>query len=152
MTLEEQLLDSWRIANRINLYFLDNVPPDALHGKAEKGKSVAGQFSHIHSVRLMWIKASAPDLMEELAKIEDSAPVEELKAALDASARTVEKLVERGLAEGKIKNFKPHPAAFVGYLIAHEANHRGQAELILRQLGSPIPDKASYGLWEWGSR
>jgi uncharacterized damage-inducible protein DinB len=53
---------------------------------------------------------------------------------------------------GKVKNFKPHVSAFVGYLISHESHHRGQIEIALRQAGQPISDKASYGLWEWGVR
>ena len=51
-----------------------------------------------------------------------------------------------------MKNFKPHAAAFLGYLISHEANHRGHIELALRQAGIPLDDKIAYGQWEWGVR
>jgi uncharacterized damage-inducible protein DinB len=100
----------------------------------------------------MWIKAAAPDLMEGLTKVEDVTTVETLKAALTASSGAVEKLLRTGFEAGKVKNFKPHPAAFLGYLIAHDSFHRSQVELVLRQNGLPLEDKVAYGLWEWGSR
>jgi len=100
----------------------------------------------------MWLKASAPDLTVILAKLEDGEDRDAIAAAHADSADAMEKLLEKGLASGNIKNFKPHPTAFLGYLLAHEAFHRSQAELVLRQSGSPLPDKVAYGLWEWGSR
>ncbi|MBL8040276.1 MAG: hypothetical protein JNM04_02895 [Chthonomonas sp.] len=41
---------------------------------------------------------------------------------------------------------------WLGYLISHETHHRAQAELILREFSSALPDKVAYGLWEWGVR
>jgi uncharacterized damage-inducible protein DinB len=43
-------------------------------------------------------------------------------------------------------------AGFIGYLIAHDAHHRGQIAMLARQLGYPLPQKAMFGMWEWGSR
>lgn len=146
------LIETWLINDRINRYLLDAIPPDQLKTPLAKGKSVGGQFSHIHNVRLMWLKASAPELLEGLSKLEGDVDTESLKSSLEASGLAVAKLVEQGLAAGKIKNFKPHPHAFVGYLISHESFHRGHAELALRQAGVPLPDKVAYGAWEWGSR
>jgi hypothetical protein len=40
----------------------------------------------------------------------------------------------------------------VCYLCSHEAFHRSQIELVLRQVGKPLDDKTAYGLWEWGVR
>ena len=83
----------------------------------------------------------------------DGAGREETVAALTASGKAVADVVENALASAvRIMNFKPTTEAFVGYLISHESNHRGQAELALRQAGVPLPDKVAYGLWEWGSR
>jgi hypothetical protein len=62
-------------------------------------------------------------------------------------------LLDRSAADGgRIKGFKPHATAFVGYLISHESHHRGQIEWALRYGGFPLDDKTSYGLWEWGVR
>ena|SRR5437867_458132 len=153
--MEEQLLDTWNIHNRINLFLLDAIPPEALTGvSASKGRSVGEQFAHIHNVRLMWLKVAAPELMEGLEKIEKEAAIDKtlLMRSLDESGRAIEMLLQKGIESGKIKSFKPHPAAFLGYLISHESYHRGEIGIILTQSGHPLDKKISYGMWEWGVR
>lgn len=155
MELAEQIIDTWNINNRIHLYLLDAIPPEALPGiSLSKGRSVAQIFAHIHNVRLMWLKSAAPELHETVTKIEAKQPAtkEELRDHLIASSNVIAELFRQGLASGKIKGFKPHPVAFLGYLISHEGYHRGEIGIILTQSGHPLDDKTSYGLWEWGVR
>lgn len=150
----ESLLETWRINDRINRYLLEAIPPEALATPLPKGKSVGGNFTHIHNVRLMWLKASAPDLHAGQAKFEKE-PFDHAQLAerLTASGEAIEELVRRaGTPEGRIKGFKPHAAGFVGYLISHESFHRAMVEIALRQAGTPLDDKIAYGTWEWGSR
>ena len=114
---EKQILDTWSINNRINLYMLDAIPKDALNDvSASKGRSVAEQFAHIHNVRLMWLKASGPELMEGLEKIEKEQASDRklLERGLKDSGTAMGQLLQKGIAEGKIKGFKPHPMAFLG--------------------------------------
>lgn len=148
----EALLQAWEIHCRIHAFFIEALSDAQWTSKPEKGKSVRDQFSHCHNVRLMWLKASAPDLLDGLEKLEEATP-REVIAGLEASGRAVGQMIEEvGDPGGRIKNFKPHASAFVAYLIAHESHHRGMAELALRQANLPLEDKVSYGLWEWGSR
>ncbi len=150
--MKDQMLEAWAINGRVNGYFVEAIDDSVLWSKANKGKAPAAQFAHIHSVRMMWLKASAPDLLDRLERVEEGASKVELAAALVASGDRMATMIGDGLDSGRIKGFKPHAVGFVAYLLAHEAHHRGQAELILRQLGVPLSDKVSYGLWEWGSR
>jgi uncharacterized damage-inducible protein DinB len=154
--MDEQLTETWNINNRINLYLLDGIMDEALgDAPSSKGRSVSEAFAHLHNVRLMWLKTSAPELLEGLEKIEKEEALnrELLKSSLEASGRAVEALLKKGVAAGgKVKGFKPHAAAFLGYLISHESHHRGQIILALKQSGHPIRKKIAYGIWEWGVR
>jgi uncharacterized damage-inducible protein DinB len=154
--MKDSLINTWQIHNRINLYLLDAIQPENLaRTSASKGRTVSEQFAHLHNVRLMWLKASSPDLLNGLAKIEKTEAGDKalLKQSLSDSARAIEELLKKALeADGKIKGFKPDVVAYLGYLISHESHHRGQIVLSLKQAGFAVDKKISYGLWEWGSR
>jgi uncharacterized damage-inducible protein DinB len=153
---EEQLLDTWNIHNRVNLYMLDAIMTEALGDvSATKGRSVGEEFAHMHNVRLMWLKSADPELMEGLEKIEkeQSGDKTHLLNALAKSGEAIVVLLRSALERGgKVKGFKPHAVAFMGYLISHESYHRGEIGIILSQAGHPLDKKVSYGLWEWGVR
>ena len=152
----KDMIETWEISNRINLYLLDNIEETSLNDvpAGSKGRNVGEQFAHIHNVRLMWLKVAVPDIFASQIKIEkeDALSKKSLQRALKESSAAVSKLLEKGFAEGKIKGFKPHPAAFLGYLVAHESHHRGQIILSLKQSGHKLDPKIIYGMWEWGSR
>ena|SRR5687767_10709761 len=150
-----ELIDTWEINNRINIYLLDAIDENYLNDlSASKGRNVGQQFAHIHNVRLMWLKAASPELLEKQNKIDKDTKISKklLVTELNKSAEAISKLLSQGITDKKIKGFKPHPSAFFGYLIAHEGHHRGQIILSLKQAGHPIDQKTQYGIWEWGSR
>jgi uncharacterized damage-inducible protein DinB len=153
---DKQFLETWDIHNRINLYLLDGVEPVTLSSySASKGRSVGEQFAHVHNVRLMWLKAAAPDLLPGLEKIEKEQAGEKklLHNSLAESGKAMRALLGKSFAtDGKVKGFKPHVVAFLGYLISHESHHRGQIILSLKQAGHRVDKKLQYGIWEWGVR
>jgi uncharacterized damage-inducible protein DinB len=152
----DPLLETWQIHARVNRYLLDAVPSPGLAAKAASGgRSVAETFAHVHNVRLMWLKASAPALLAGLPKFEKGDPLtaRTLGSALTQSSAAIDRLIQNALAAGgKVKGFKPHVHAFVGYLIAHESHHRGQILLALKESGTPVERTIAFGLWEWGTR
>ncbi len=153
--LPAALLNAFDTNNRINQYLIDNIPPEAWKAKPPegKGRTAAAIVAHMHNVRVMWLKVSAKG--SEIPEQLDRATVTPAQAAraLEQSREALSKLIGRALeTDGRIKGFRPDVAGFLGYLIAHDAHHRGQIAMLARQLGHPLPQKVTFGMWEWGSR
>src|SRR5918911_710668 len=146
---DAQLVETWQIHDRINLYLLEAIAPESLAShSASKGRSVGEQFAHIHNVRLMWLKSAAPELLKGVVKIENEQANDKklLAKSLTDSGKAIAALLTQSLAAGgKVRGFKPHAAAFFGYLISHESHHRGQIALSLKQAGKPLDKKIGYG-------
>jgi len=154
VTPAQAVLRTLEINSRITLYLLDGIDDRAWRADPPggKGRDIAAIFAHIHAVRLMWLKAaSGAALPVPLEK--DSCSIAQARKALEESALALRKMLETALnGDGRIKNFKPDATAFVGYVIAHEAHHRGQITLLARLAGFPVPKAVNFGMWEWGVR
>jgi len=148
------LLNALDTNNRINLYLIENLPPAAWNAKLSdgKGRTIGAIVAHMHNVRVMWLKASkAQDIPEQLERA--TVTPAQATRALQSSRAALHKLCREALeTDGRIKGFRPDVAGFIGYLIAHDAHHRGQIAMLARQLGHPLPQKAVFGMWEWGQR
>jgi len=72
-----------------------------------------------------------------------------LNASLVASADAIAEALRVRFESGKTKVLRPHPAGFVGYMLAHEGYHRGEICMKLTQAGHKLPDEVLYGIWEW---
>jgi uncharacterized damage-inducible protein DinB len=149
------LLETWEISHRMNEYLLTGIKEEYFTDvPASKGRNVGEQFAHINNVRLMWIKVAAPEMLLNLKKIEkeDRITKKLLLDAFEKSTEAITELLKKGFETGKIKGFKPHPEAFLGYMISHESHHRGQIIISLKENGHLPDKKILYGIWEWGVR
>lgn len=149
------LLNSFNTNNRINQYLIDNVPAEAWKAEAQggKGRTIPAIVAHMHNVRVMWLKVAAKGSV--LPTQLDRAKVTPTQAmrALEQSRQALSVVISSALeSDGRVKGFRPDVAGFLGYLIAHDAHHRGQIAMLARQSGHPLSQKINFGMWEWGSR
>jgi len=152
--IPEALLNAFDTNNRLNQYMIENLPAEAWNAKPPdgKGRMVAAIVAHMHNVRVMWLKAAKVDAIPEQLDKSNVTPAQAIRG-LEQSRTALIRLIGHALSgDGRIKNFRPDVAGFVGYLIAHDAHHRGQIAMLARQLGYPLPQKAMFGMWEWGTR
>jgi uncharacterized damage-inducible protein DinB len=148
------LLNAFNTNNRINQYLVDNLPPAAWKAKPPdgKGRTIAAIVAHMHNVRVMWLKAGkANEIPDQLDRTTVS-PAQAIRA-LESSRHALSVVISGAMhSNGRVRNFRPDVAGFLGYLISHDAHHRGQITMLARQLGHPLPQKAMFGMWEWGRR
>jgi len=152
--LPAAMLKAFKTNDRINRYLIENLPSDAWRAKPAdgKGRTIAAIVAHMHNVRVMWLKvAKAENIPAQLDRVTVT-PAQAMRA-LESSHDALGIIMSRALeTDGRIKGFRPDVAGFLGYLIAHDAHHRGQIAMLARQVGHPLPQKAMFGMWEWGSR
>jgi len=149
----ESLLAAFDTNDRINQYLIDNLPPSAWRAEPPdgKGRDIASIVAHMHNVRVMWLKATKGKIPAQLDRHSVSAA--QAKKGLEESRSALSEVLKPALAsDGRIKGFRPDVAGFFGYLIAHDAHHRGQITMLARQAGHPISQKTMFGMWEWGVR
>jgi uncharacterized damage-inducible protein DinB len=73
-----------------------------------------------------------------------------LRKSFEESAEAIKEFIDISWEQGgKVKSFKKGLITFIAYFIAHEAHHRGNAMLTLKQSGIKVSDKLKWGLWEW---
>jgi len=154
-SLPQALLNAFDTNNRITRYMIDNLAAAAWRAEPPqgKGRTIAAIVAHIHNVRVMWLKAAAKgsQIPEQLER--SSVTPAQAAKALEQSRAALSAVLKSAIdGDGRVKGFRPDVAGFFAYLIAHDAHHRGQICMLARQVGHPLPQKAMFGMWEWGSR
>ena len=152
--LAAAVLRAFDTNDRINQYMIENLPEAAWRAEPPggKGRTVAAIVAHMHNVRVMWLKATkAEEIPEQLERT--SVTPTEARQGLETSRKALSTVMSRALeTDLRVKGFRPDVVGFLSYLIAHDAHHRGQIAMLARQVGHALPQKAMFGMWEWGSR
>jgi uncharacterized damage-inducible protein DinB len=148
------LLAAWRINEKMNQFLIDQLSEEAWTAKPPggKGRTIAAIFAHIHDVRHMWMQTVAKDLPGFVKASREDFTRHEARKVLGESAAAMGTVLERGFSSGRISGFPPSAAAFFGYMMTHDAHHRGQVVMLARQAGHPVAAQAAFGLWDWGKR
>lgn len=152
--LKEAILETYATSEAANQVLLKHIDGQAWRAALPEGsgrKTIASIFAHMHNVRLMWLKMTVK-LRRLPARLDRrQCTKQQVASALARSAEAILKVVEAGLArqDGRVPHFPPHAVAFLCYLLAHDAHHRGQILLLSRQRGFRLPVAARGGIWQW---
>src|SRR5262245_13185830 len=92
--MKEQLIEAWRINNKMNLLFIDTVTDDGMQKtlSTRGGRTVYQQFLHAHNIRLGWIEVAAKDISSKCNLLDKDAPYDKkrLRKSFEESSRAVE--------------------------------------------------------------
>ncbi|MBI5323847.1 MAG: hypothetical protein HZB41_00955 [Ignavibacteriae bacterium] len=152
--IEQQIIDTWSINNRVNIMLLENIPEEAMKATLSKrgGRDIARQFAHVNNLRVTYTKSLAKKLGMKLIDFEkDESPErKKLIEAFELSGKAMEKLIDNGISnDGNVMGFKRGLIPMLGYFISHEGHHRGSILLTMKQCGFPLNDNMKWGIWEW---
>jgi uncharacterized damage-inducible protein DinB len=153
--LLEALLDSWDRNNTILLNLLRALPEGGLEARAmESSPSIAELFTHIHSVRLVFVLEDAPEFARDLPEEEWVAERDPGRIAqmLNDSAKAVRDAVKSRVEAGRDMDLHyDHPILLLQHMLWHEGYHHGQMKLALKLAGRPMTDEeagpVTWGVW-----
>lgn len=150
----DQLLDAWRINNRINVMLIEHISDAGLRCtlSTRGGRNVVRQFAHLHNNRIWHLQRRAKRLATgaHVFATRDEPARATLTAALDDSEHRVENLIRlAGEGAGGVRTLRRGLAPYVAYFIAHESHHRGNILLTLKQCGHPLDKKIRDAIWDW---
>ena len=150
--MKEQLKEAWRTSHTITTMFLDQIPAEGftMSLSTRGGRTVFEQLLHLHKVRMQWLEIVSKEIFKKYAVEKEAATPKELRKALDSSAAAIDAFIDQSWEkEGKVSGFKKGLIPFISYLMSHEAHHRGNILLTLKQSKIKIPDSLKWGIWEW---
>ncbi len=144
---------------RVNQMLIEELDSAAWRAKPPgKVRSIAAIFTHMHNVRCKWVRLTASHLKVPGQLDRARCTPRQARAGLaESGARCGEMLAEALGGGGRVAKFRrdgwarPWPAGveILCYMLAHEAHHRGQVCMLAHQLGFPLSDKVTSGMWNW---
>lgn len=142
------LADTWLLNNRVNRMLLHQLTDAQFaYRDSARTRSIGEQMAHLHNVRATWLKAIANELLDGIEK--GAATKENVAQGLEASGARMARVLAEAEHTGKLRGYKRGPVAFLGYLLAHEAHHRGEILIHLKHAKMPVDKAFGFSLWEW---
>lgn len=98
-SLADQALNAWRVHNEINELLIDAIPVEGFAAVPlnSRGRDVARQRIHMHSVRIQWLQSGKAPEGKSLTphSREEEPSAAELKVSLRESEQAVESYLRR---------------------------------------------------------
>jgi uncharacterized damage-inducible protein DinB len=146
--------------DRINQLLIEYLDPAVWRAQPPgKVRNIASIFTHMHNVRCKWVRLTAPHIKVPTQLNRMHCTQQQARAGLATSAARCEEMLAEalGVGSGRVETFRrdgwaqPWPVGpeMLCYMLAHEAHHRGQVCMLSHQLGFPLPNKVTSGMWNW---
>ena len=146
--------------DRMNQLLIEHLDREAWRAKPPGNvRTIAAIFTHMHNVRIKWVRLSAPHLKLPTQLNRASCTPQQARAGLAASATRCADMLAEALGDGlgRVEQFHrdgwaqawPVGPEMLCYMIAHEAHHRGQVCMLAHQMGFRLSDKIVSGIWNW---
>jgi uncharacterized damage-inducible protein DinB len=145
--------------DRMNKMVIEHLDPAVWRATPPgKVRSIVAIFTHMHNMRVKWVRLTAPHLkVPRQLKKADCTPEQARAGLAESAARCEEMLAEALGGGGRVERFhrdgwaRPWPVGveMLCYMVAHEAHHRGQICMLAHQMGFPLPVAVMAGIWNW---
>ena len=145
--------------DRVNQLLIEELDAAAWRAKPPGNvRSIAAIFTHMHNVRTKWIRLTAPHLKVPPQLNRARCTPQQARAGLAESAVRCTEMLADALGDGgHVEMFRrdgwaqPWPVGpeMLCYMLAHEAHHRGQVCMLAHQLGFPLANEVTSGMWNW---
>jgi|SRR5579871_1969733 uncharacterized damage-inducible protein DinB len=154
------LLEAFAVNEHLNQFVLEHLDARAWEAKppSRGARPISALFTHMHNVRLKWLRLSAPHIKLPVQIRRSSYTKKQVRSALTESGQLCSEKIRQALAgDGRVRQFRrdgwSRPwlagASMVIYMISHEAHHRGQICMLAHQLGFQLKVNAMAGMWNW---
>ena len=154
---------------RMNQMLIEHLDPTVWTAKpptakpSGKARTIAAIFTHMHNVRCKWVRLTAPHLKVPPQLNRSHCTRQQARAGLAGSAARCAEMLAQALGDSdshsadRVEKFlrdgwaSPWPVGpeMLCYMLAHEAHHRGQVCMLAHQLGFPLPNQVTSGIWNW---
>ena len=150
----DELVEAWRVNNRVNLRLLEAIDDDGLLVtlSTRGGRNVVRQFAHLHTNRVWQLEKRARALAEGLVRFQTHDEPERatlVEALCDSADRVEQMFVLAAQGTAGVRVFKRGLVPYLAYFVAHESHHRGNILLTLKQSGQAVDANVRMGLWDW---
>ena len=158
--LSPLMLESFKRNGRVNTALLDHLSDaDLSISDGQGGMSVVEQIAHMAGFRKDWLSEISPshaatldvELENDMLTLRDPA---ELRQALSEGDAAVLAAIRDALKDDRDFEgaYESNPAHFLQHALVHDAHHRGQIMMLLRQSGySPQQmaalEQATWPIW-----
>jgi uncharacterized damage-inducible protein DinB len=145
--------------DRVNQMLIEHLDAAVWRAKPPGNtRTVAAIFTHMHNVRLKWVRLTAPHLKIPAQLNRTRCTPQQAREGLAESAACCAEMLGEALGGGgRVEMFRrdgwarPWPVGveMLCYMVSHEAHHRGQVCMVAHQLGFPLSNEVTSGMWNW---